>query len=298
MGNTDKNSGGLSYPTARYCPTQSACYYGPKGSTTPCSTTAGSIASTFSAPTLLQPKEGLTVAVGFPKGVVTPYTTPSPNTSTFATGWWWFFIFVPPLITLTLSLLYWWKRGRDPKGRGVIIAQYDVPDELTPFEVAGIIKQKVSAKNIAAEIIYLATKGYLKIREVDERPRGFMSTKDYELELLNDYATLPNDFDRMLFEKLFKKRPQFTLASLKQLLRGKQLETAGVGDEGKTVRVSDFKNVPYADMRKPIGLVLAALIQKGYYKNLGRIKNNINRFALFFGIAFFFLTVMGFLLTS
>lgn len=55
--------------------TKSACYYGPKGSTEQCSSADFLVNHfyVFNAPSKLNIGEGLTVAVGFPKGIVVPY---------------------------------------------------------------------------------------------------------------------------------------------------------------------------------------------------------------------------------
>jgi len=215
-------------------PVQSACYYGPKGSTNTC--------NNFQAKNL-GVAEGLTVAVGFPKGFVNPYTFSDRLADFFP----WILAAFLPLLTLIFSLRYWYKHGRDPKGTGVIVAQYDVPDSLTPMEAAGIVNEKITGANISAEIIYLATKGYLKINQLETKTLGIFKNTDYELVRLKEGTDLPNEFDRKLMQSLF--------------------------DGNDSVKLSDLKNVFYKDAKEIIQDAAKNLLEKGYYKNLGRMKN-------------------------
>lgn len=243
-------------------PLQSACYYGPKGSTEQCkldNNTNG--IHTFDLSASLNIGDGLTVAVGFPKGVVTPYTWAEKYLDNLLP---WFIAVLLPLLTSFFSLRYWYKKGKDPKGTGVIVPQYDVPDGLTPMEVVGIIKEKISANNISAEIIYLATKGFLRIKQTEEKVLGLFNTTDYELTKLKDFGDAPNDFDQKLLKGLFS---------------------------GETVKLSDLRNVFYSQIKGITDSAVDGLLTKGYYKNLGGMKNGAGRLIL---IIFFSVWASGF----
>jgi uncharacterized membrane protein len=222
--------------------TQSSCYYGPKGSTTQCPQKNGNY--NFYAPTTLFNKEGLTVAIGFSKGVVSPYSSSDKINNFFETYLIWILAGLLPILTLILSLWYWYKKGMDPKGTGVIVAEYDVPDNLTPMEVVGILNQKVTAENISAEIIYLATQGYLKITQTEERTLGIFKSTDYELSKLKNFSDLPGAFDQELLNALFSS-----------------------GTE--TVKLSELKNIFYKNIGPITTAVMENLLNKSYYKNLG-----------------------------
>jgi hypothetical protein len=225
---------------------QSACYFGLKGSTEQCSVEDGSY--NFNAPRVLSSGEGLTVAVGFEKNIVIPYSNSDKVDNFFDKYLGWIIAGILPILTLIFSLLYWYKKGRDPKGTGVIVPQYDVPDELTPMEVVGIVNEKVSTKDISAEIIYLAIKGYLKISQIEERVLGLFKSVDYELLKLKDFSDIPNEFDKKLLNGLF------------------------VGDL-QVIKLSALKNVFYKDADLVVEIVLKSFLTKGYYKNLGGMKN-------------------------
>lgn len=270
---------------------QSACYYGPKGSTNQCSqaSNANNVYA-FNASSILNPHEGLTVAVGFSKGIVTPYL-PEATPNFFDMYWRWFVAAILPILTLILSLWYWYRKGRDARGTGTIIPQYDVPDELTPMEVGGIANEKVSVKDISPEIIYLATKGYLKIRQLEEKFIGLIKMTDYELTKLKEPLDLQNDFDKNLMDALFKSRSEF-LSLVKSRNFKKLPKIVGSVIEGLSgfdldnpqsenqVRLSELKNHFHYRIPEITEPTLDVLLNKGYYKNLGRMKTVGSRVAI------------------
>ncbi len=217
--------------------TQEACYIGVQGSTTPCTIVAP---GSFSAPRILSAGEGLTVAVGFPKGVVAVYTqhVDSPFVAFLKTFW----PIVIPVLVFIFMFLFWRKKGRDPKGTGVIVAQYDVPEGLTPIEVGGIVKGKIKNEYISAEVIYLATQGYITIGYVESKTLGVFTSKDYELTLLKDGTGL-SDFDRKILVGIF----------------GEEMVV------GTTVALSSLKNKFYKFLPDVVSSALSSLSEKGYY---------------------------------
>lgn len=231
---------------------QSSCYYGPRESTNQCDIVDNQgepyIFHMFSS---LSAGEGFTVALGFSKGVVTAYSASDTVSNFFDIYGRWIAAGILPIATLFFSLLYWYKKGRDPKGTGVIVPQYDVPDNLAPMEIAGIVNQKINIDNISAEIIHLATMGYLKINQTEERALGIFKSTDYELVKLKDFSSLSNEFDKKLLEALFK-------------------------SGSSIVKLSELKNVFYKDANSIIVATADSLLDKGYYKNLGRMKNSFN----------------------
>jgi uncharacterized membrane protein len=257
---------------------QSACYYGPHGSTNKCQMVSG-VGETysFSAPGILNPGDGLTVAVGFSKGFVAAYTAADATKGAVSAYSRWLISLLLPLLTLIGSLWYWYRKGRDPKGAGVIVPQYDVPDGLTPMEVDGIVNENVDTRGISAQIIYLATKGYIKINQLEDRFIRLIKTTDYELVRLKSASGLVNAFDQKLLDSLFAQNVA---------------PTAPV----QSVKLSDLELVFYKKAAAVVTSVLDSLLNKGYYKNLGTMNMGGGRFVLigfmaiwmsaFFGILF------------
>lgn len=167
-------------------------------------------------------------------------------------------------------LSLWLKRGRDPKGRGTIIAQYEPPDNLTPVEVGTVIDEKVDKKDISAEIIYLAVKGYLKIILLEGG--GLFKTKDYELQKLKDENDLPNDFDKKLMESLFGSKSSIKLSDVKK----------------------DFNF--YKDITETIEKIYQSVVNKNYF---GKNPNKVKTVYIIIGvIIWFFGFLSGFIFGS
>ncbi|OHA58520.1 MAG: hypothetical protein A2571_01965 [Candidatus Vogelbacteria bacterium RIFOXYD1_FULL_44_32] len=276
--------------------TQSACYYGNKGSTNKCElVNRDNNIYTFNSPSLLRANEGLTVAVGFAKGVTTPYSAEDEAANFFSKYWSWMVAGILPILSLLFSLLYWYKKGRDARGAGVIVPQYDVPDNLSPMEVAAIANENLSDDNVSAEIIYLATKGYLKINQLEERFIKFIKSVDYELVKLKDSADLPNEFDRKLLDGLFTAKPKFkSLDLLKGGFSRQKLMAMALEPEVsvQTIKLSELANSFFGKAHLVVVAVLDSLLNKGYYKNLGRMKNGLG--SRIFILAFMSVWASGF----
>ena len=112
----------------------------------------------------LAPREGLTIVVGFPKGIVT-----APSSSERAR---WFLhdnsgVLVGGLGLLlmwTYYLFQWLRVGRDPKP-GVIIPQYEAPDGCTPGMLRHVERMAYDDRCFAADVVDLAVRGQLEIRQ-------------------------------------------------------------------------------------------------------------------------------------
>lgn len=229
-------------------PKDQACYYGPLDSKAKCTITESGI---FSSGTKLDKNEGLTVAVSFPKGAVSIYQ-PKVD-SAFVKFIKTFWPIVIPIIVFVYMLRKWLKYGKDPKGTGVIIPQYDVPDNLTPLEVGGIVNEEIKNKNISAEIIYLATKGYLKIRQTTKQEKNVLSSTpetDYEFTLLKEIGLLSNDYDKKILNTIFEEK----------------------GDVGGVAKLSELSNSFYKSIREINDKVIDVLLNKKYYTNFPKYK--------------------------
>ncbi len=215
---------------------QSACYVGRSGSTTSC--VAQQNGSEFVSSRDLGTGEGLTVAVGFPKGIVAP---PTPESFIKKYGVILGAIMIP-LIVGIICFVRWRKYGQDPKNSKTIIAQYDIPDGLTPLEIGMIFREKSRNRDISTELIYLATKGYIKIQQIDSTILGLIHNKDYKLTLLKDMDGLP-DFDTKILRGIF----------------------TGVGH---TIKLSSLRNIFYKSIPPTFKLVRETMLAKQYYKYL------------------------------
>ena len=120
----------------------------------------------------LQPLNGLTTVVGWPKGfVVEP-------TRTQRLGW---LLkdnsnLLVALVGLALLLLYYipvWRRfGRDPD-EGVLVTHYEPPAGFSPASLRYVRQMYYDDKVMTAAVVNLAVKGYLRI-DLEEGADGFL----------------------------------------------------------------------------------------------------------------------------
>ncbi len=240
---------------------KAACYAGPYGSSDQCISTryeysGRDVKSIVFTDDFQAPGEGLSIVVGMPKGTV---KKPSilENAKEFAKDN--FIVLLPAAIFLLMYYL-WRKKGKDPKGRGVVVAQYDAPQGLSPAEVGTIIDEHVDRRDISAEIICLAVNGYLKIRRIEGK--GIFNTADYELTKLKDADEKLLPHQLKLFNAIFDK-------------------------DGAT-KLSDLKDKFYKDWEE---------VQKGIYarmEKIGMFKKNPNRVRVFYMISGIMLLVLSF----
>jgi uncharacterized membrane protein YgcG len=146
------------------------------------------------------PGEGLTVAVAWAPGAVTRLIV-APTPVTYRLHW-------PvslPVLVLLVGFRQWWKWGREPR-RGTIVVRYEPPEDMTPAEVGTLLDHKAQPHDLAATLIDLAVRGYLRIDE--KRNASGSSEPDYDFHLLRPPAEwgeiLPHE--RLPLEAMFSDR--------------------------------------------------------------------------------------------
>jgi len=215
----------------------------------------------------LPPGESLTIVVGFPKSLVKQPTFFQNALEIIKDN----LILFLPILTFTILFTLWWKNGRDPKGKKTIIAQYEPPDGLTPIEIGTILDEKVDNVDISSEIIYLATKGYLKIKRIQEK-HLFLKIKDYLLEQLKPEDDLRDDFDKKLLTSLFK-----------NALLSKE-------SNNKIIKLSELKRTFSQDIKPIQKSVYQSTVKKGYFpKNPATVRST------YITIGILILLLIGFL---
>ena len=168
-----------------------AAYTGAQGSTEKAARViaeeAGSIR--FQATRPLYSREGLTVAVAFPKGVV---AEPSESTRL---GWllsdW-----APPLaggigLSAVLGYLFfaWRRAGKDPRP-GTVVPLFAPPDDLTPAAMRYIVEQQLDNRAFAAGLVDAAVKGHVRLVEEDG---GWLSADERRIERYDFPGAVPLD---------------------------------------------------------------------------------------------------------
>jgi uncharacterized membrane protein YgcG len=123
-------------------------------------------------------REGLTVAVAFPKGVIAE----PPASSRLA---WFLSDWGPPLagtagLGAIFAYLYyaWRKAGRDP-APGTVVPLFSPPDNLSPAAMRYIVEQNLDNRGFAAALVDAAVKGHVRLVEED---RGFFRSNERRIE--------------------------------------------------------------------------------------------------------------------
>lgn len=166
---------------------------------------------TLSTPDL-NPLSGLTVVVGFPKGIVA-----EPSVTQQA---WWFFMdnwgYALPFITFGILYYIWYTRGRDPKTRDTIMPIYKAPEGMSPTEIGTIIDENLDMRDITSTIVDMAVRGYIQIKELKEKKLIFDNT-DYEFIKLKNYenGTVLKTHERKILDAIFGSSQNKKLSSLK-----------------------------------------------------------------------------------
>jgi uncharacterized membrane protein len=190
---------------------RSMCFTGPFGSTEQSCTSDGSGDQlTITSSRSLSAAEGLTFAVRFPKGMITP--------ASFLETLWQIVrdngILLLPLLVFGVMYYLWYTKGRDPKGRGSIIPQYEPPRGLSPAEMVGLTDEDVPSRGITATIIDLARRGYLSIEFGEEK--GWMgSSRTYTFVEGKKADDMVNTAEQFVLDGLFVGTPRVELHELK-----------------------------------------------------------------------------------
>ncbi|MFZ1615754.1 MAG: DUF2207 domain-containing protein [Flavobacteriales bacterium] len=178
---------------------QTACYTGEYGSTESACTDSILDGHTVNFQgRSLQAYEGLTVAVGFQKGVVAeppPPTFFEQNAVPIIGG----------IITLLLLLYYfvtWVRFGRDPD-MPTVIPLFEPPDALSPASVGMVMRGSFENTVITPAMIDLAVKGLIRIDEAkEEQLLGLITKETYSIVKLKEAAGLPKE-EQELYGRMF-----------------------------------------------------------------------------------------------
>ena len=158
----------------------------------------------------LEPGQGMTIAVEFPKDMIAVPTTKEKIK--------WFLqdngILGLPILAFIIMFILWYRKGKEPKGRGTVIPQYKPPRGLSPMEMQMLEKQGSTNTSITATIIDLARRGYLKIVYGEEtKIFGKTISHEYSFEKQKEADADLKTHEKMILDGLFKEGNQKTEAT-------------------------------------------------------------------------------------
>ena len=105
-----------------------------------------------------------------------------------------------PIIFGIIAFFQWEKYGKDEKP--VETVEFNPPDNMNSLDVAYAYKGKVNSNDVVSLLIYLANKGYIKIK-VEETGSKLSKSKSYKIIEVKKYDG-NDENERLFLERLFK----------------------------------------------------------------------------------------------
>ncbi len=229
---------------------------------------------TFESLKVLNPKEGLTIVLGWPKGIVKSpgfFQKLLRNLKKF-----WSLLI--PIFVFIFLFREWWLKGRDFPLKKPIIVQYGPPENIKPLQAAVIMYQRIRPRDISATIVDLAIKGYLKIKEIKAKNiiEKVFDEKDYRLIKLKDFKKNSDGFDyeKQILEDIFSSANNRMILKIKKDFYPK-FPKLKEKIYSQLVNLGYFVSNPEKTRKKLILIGIAILVAVTYF---GLIVNSINRF--------------------
>lgn len=200
---------------------KTACYAGELGSSDQslCKVTMDQtnkkINFTYTGGTLA-PGQGLTLVLSFPKGLVHQPSLGEIILKRITDN----LIVFLPLLVLIFLLWYWNKYGRDARGRGTVVPEFGPPEGVLPAEAGVVYDEKMDDKDTAATVIDLARRGYLKLKQSEQKKvLGFNVSGDWSIIKLKPLDEELEVFEHNLLSAFFEgveAKKEVVLAQLKR----------------------------------------------------------------------------------
>lgn len=146
--------------------------------------------------------EGLTIVVGFPKGLVVEPSRMQRLGWLLRDNGGVLVALAGLMLLLPWYLRSWHRVGRDP-APGSIFPRYEAPEGFSPGELRYLWKQAYSDRCFAADVVDLAVHGQLLVEQ--------STKKDWTLERVASGQPAPSEGQRVLLENLFKSAPRVEL---------------------------------------------------------------------------------------
>jgi hypothetical protein len=210
----------------------------------------------------LEPGEGLTLAVGFEKGLVTPR-------SALQRALDWLqgrLALLVPLVTGLILGRTWWLYGRDP-ALGSVPVVYEPPGGLPAAVLGSLVQESVGSVTLGATLVDLAVKGHLRIEELPTLV-GMPSSGHLSVELSIEKLPTLNELFKLLF-----KQYRFTLLTTTEQWKALAPHEAYLIEHlfpsrevGEIIDSKELNNHFYLHVPGFEKLVRQAVLAEGFYR--------------------------------
>ncbi|MEM0476539.1 MAG: DUF2207 domain-containing protein [Candidatus Aenigmatarchaeota archaeon] len=213
----------------------------------------------FESQKIFMPKEGLTIVVAWPKGIIKDI----PNSIKIHLLLRKIWPVIIPFFVFVYLFIKWLRKGKDFKIKKPIVVQYEPPDNLRPAEVGLILNQRITGKEITATLIDLAVRGYIKIQEVFDNNS---KDKDFELIKLKDFENKQDDlreYEREILRKIFGSKNKILVSELENIKNNLKLSTIAkklFSETGKKYFVSNPQKIQDRLIVNGISIIIISIL--------------------------------------
>lgn len=216
---------------------QTYCYTGAYGSkATDCTIEQDGFDTIFTSNNPFSIQEGMSIVVEYPKGTIRESTFLEKYGSLMLVNVGVCF----PFFAFPIAFLVWRRHGKDPKGRGTIVPEFDAPEGMSPAEVGVLVDNNADHRDITATVIDLAIRGYIKIEEL---PKGAVSKQDYKFHLVNESFAELREYEVLIMNGIF----------------------GGSPTKGDAVQLTSLENKFYTTMNSASENLYEKVVSDGYY---------------------------------
>ena len=181
---------------------QSSCYEGIKGATKPClMEVSGNTLISHSS--FLNPGEGVTIAVAVNKGLISGISRIGGEKYAQSHSVRKILEIVIGILVILFAFLYRFVFIRDPKSKNPMVAWYEPPVGFSPLSVGVLIDKKLDTRDLVAQILSLAERGYIRITRVEDTTLKVFHSTDYIFEALKTSYDLDFIGDKQTLKILF-----------------------------------------------------------------------------------------------
>ena len=256
-------------------PTQQHAYTGYEGSTgSDATVTVRGQTVTAETTRPLSAREGLTLAVAWPAGVLARPSEAELRTRLLLTLW----PLLLPFGAFFLMFRHWWRHGRDPRQQSIVV-QYEPPGGATPAEIGTLVDNSADLKDITSTLVDLAVRGFVGIEEVEDKHLfGLISNQDWVFHRRTESTEGLVAHERAFLGALFSGASYGPAWDAVRETRRRAaagaagsevaVETFAAGEaesQQPSVRLSSLKNQFYQSLPGIRTAIFDRLVERGYY---------------------------------